>query len=78
MAFPYSASPDQNDQFWMVWNPNGNAPTFRHHHPEAAKVEAERLARLHPGQKFHVLALIGTCEFQAVKWQVFGEGEIPF
>ena len=67
-----------NEQFWLVWNPNGHAPTFQHTHPESARIEAERLSRMNPGQRFHVLALIGTCEFQAVKWQTFNADCIPF
>lgn len=46
--------------FWLVWNPQGNNPTFRHHSREAAQAEAERLARLAPGQRFYVLAALSV------------------
>jgi hypothetical protein len=42
-------------QFWFVWNPQGNAPTCRHGSEQSAINEAERLARLNPGQEFVVL-----------------------
>lgn len=44
-----------DEQFWMVWNPEGNAPTMPHDSESAARREAERLARNHIGQRFYVL-----------------------
>lgn len=41
--------------FWLVWNPNGSNPTFKHRTKESAVNEAERLAREHRGQTFVVL-----------------------
>jgi hypothetical protein len=41
--------------FWFVWNPDGRAPSFRHQTIESATQEAERLARLNPGNTFVVL-----------------------
>jgi hypothetical protein len=40
---------------WMIWNPQRHAPTYRHYSVEAAHSEAERLARLCPGEVFVVL-----------------------
>lgn len=42
-------------QFWMVWSPQGAAPRFIHTAGIEAQQEAERLATLHPGQRFYVL-----------------------
>lgn len=43
-------------RFWMVWNMSGEGiPWFQHFTEESAEVEAERLARKCPGQKFIVL-----------------------
>lgn len=44
-----------DEQFWMVWNPEGNAPTMPHDSEAGAIREAERLARAHMGQRFYVL-----------------------
>ncbi len=41
--------------FWLVWNPNNRNPTHRHSSEASATSEAERLARLHPGETFVVL-----------------------
>lgn len=44
--------------FWVVWNPSGRAPTYRHPSEERATAEAERLARTNPGETFVVLASV--------------------
>lgn len=46
--------------FWLVWNPNGRNPTFRHAFEENAIREAERLARDNPGETFVVLASVAA------------------
>lgn len=44
------------EPFWLVWCPTGSAPPSRRHHSvRAAQEEAERLARLAPGQDFYVV-----------------------
>jgi hypothetical protein len=45
-------------QFWMVWRRWGGAPTHQHDTEEGAAAEAERLARLHPGETFVVLEAV--------------------
>jgi len=45
---------------WFVWNPNGRVPHFEHSTTRNARLEAERLARQNPGQKF--LVLQSVCE----------------
>ena len=45
--------------FWLVWNPDGHAPTVKHSAVSKAFAEADRLAMLNPGQKFFVMAAIG-------------------
>lgn len=42
-------------KFWVVWNPDGQAPTMRHWTRLSADTEAQRLASLHPDQDFFVL-----------------------
>jgi glutathione S-transferase len=46
--------------FWLVWNPNGRSPTFRHPSEQNAVTEAERLARLNPGETFIVLESVSA------------------
>lgn len=48
------------EQFWMVWNPNRNPPAYRHTSQAAAEAEAERLARLNPGEHFIVLEAVSA------------------
>lgn len=43
------------NQFWLVWNIDGGAPTHKHDSEQSAITEAERLARLNPGVQFAVL-----------------------
>ena len=46
-------------QFWMVWCPNKNQPTYRHDTEAAAETEAERLAKANPGEHFIILEAVG-------------------
>lgn len=46
--------------FFMVWNPSGGSPVFRHSLRSQAVQEAERLARLHPEQVFFVLGAVSV------------------
>lgn len=71
--------------FWMVWSPQGRAPTHRHLSARSAKDEAERLASLNPGTEFIVLASVGTCVKREVQWtahvEPYGAGpddDLPF
>ncbi len=41
--------------FYLVWRDGGPAPTFKHKTVTAAEIEADRLARAHPGSEFYVL-----------------------
>lgn len=68
------------EKFWMVWNPSGRQPSFRHHSRESADTEAKRLAALNPGQQFFVLkAMTGwLAEATPVKPIKLERSEIPF
>lgn len=46
--------------FWVVSNPEGNVPFVRHQSRDLAQGEAERLARINPGQNFYVLASLSV------------------
>lgn len=51
-----------NPRFYMVWNPNGRAPTYRHDTYPQAMAEARRLAGLNPSEQFVVLAAVATAK----------------
>ena len=46
--------------FYVVWNPQGGSPRFRHDTSSSAQAEAERLAGQSPGQHFYVLAAVSV------------------
>jgi hypothetical protein len=51
---------DEKTAFWLVWSPrSGRPPKVRHPTEQAARGEAERLARMHPGRNYYVLACVG-------------------
>lgn len=66
-------------KFWMIWNPAGHAPVFKHFSFERAKAEAERLAEAHPDAEFYVLAAVAKCKrAPVVDWERIGADDIPF
>lgn len=69
-------------QFWMVWNPNRNPPTHRHDTEASAETEAERLAKLNPGEHFIILEAVGlrvVDNMQRVNLRDAGHfDEVPF
>ena len=54
-------------KFWIVWNPAGKNPKFRHTSEDSAKAEAARLATENPGVKFIVLESKRDYVFQGIK-----------
>lgn len=67
-------------QFWLVWHEDGGEPRVRHNSKQSALNEAERLAKLTPGERFFVLkATAGVVanepDLQRVK---FIDDPIPF
>lgn len=68
------------EQFWLVWNPSGRAPTYRHLSKASANTEARRLARLNPENTF--FALKASAGFRAeapgLKSVKFAVDPIPF
>jgi hypothetical protein len=69
------------DRFYMCLAENGtHPPRHRHSSPEAAKQEAERLART-IGGKVHVLASVASVEKTDVRWEKHepvSDDDIPF
>lgn len=70
------------ENFWIVWGNEGRTPTFKHTTEESARTEAERLARVAPGQVFHVMALVDSCKKNDVLWasemNIKNDDGIPF
>lgn len=63
---------------FYVYNPTTGYTKFPHKNRESAELEAARLARENPGQKFQVLAVISQCIKNDVTWERVDSGEIPF
>lgn len=51
--------------FYCVWNPKHGAPTYQHDTLHRATAEAERLAKLNPGQNFYVLGTMALATVPA-------------
>ena len=63
--------------FFVVWNPSGGNPRYRHTTERLARHEAIRLARENPGQSFFVLEAKSVSKsVEPVTTVVFDE--IPF
>ncbi len=65
------------EPFWVIWNPEGRNPAFKHTSPVEARAEAQRLARLNPGQEFYILRAESKCKLAEFQWEEAGE-YIPF
>ena len=46
---------EEEHEFWIVWNPRGQNPAYRHGSKESAEDEAERLALTNPRYRFYVM-----------------------
>ena len=68
------------ETFWMVWSPQGRAPTVRHVSLKQAEQEAERLFKLDPTCEFYVLQAVSKAEWAPIVRPVRFEQliEIPF
>lgn len=55
-----------NTKFYMVWSPQGSAPTKKHEYFDEAEAEAKRLANMNKDQQFYVLMAMSRIEFQSV------------
>lgn len=65
--------------FWVVWNPAGRTPTFKHYDQAEAVREAERLATANPGQKFIVLeSKTLICKTDLMRIDLRPDAETPY
>lgn len=66
-------------QFWLVWNPQSPSPPMhRHSTLDSATTEAERLARLHKGERFYVLEATHARVVDSMQRITLGEEVLPF
>lgn len=55
------------EKFWMVLG--SGTPAYRHPSKSTAIQEAERLARLNPGEEFVILESLAVCKKQDLLWE---------
>ena len=55
-------------KFWMITG-DGNSPKVRHASRQLAQNEAERLARLYPGQEFFILETVSLVQQPAAMYR---------
>lgn len=55
--------------FWMCYVEGMRSPSFKHLSLDAAKEEAERLARQELGKKVYILAALEYCQMTNLVWQ---------
>lgn len=60
------------DKFWMIYSPDGGTPRVQHKTLDAAKKEAERLARHCQDQRFYLLESVGSAVSKSppVQWEL--------
>lgn len=56
------------NKFWMVWMEGNRDPQHKHTSSHSAEMEAERLARLHPGRTLYILESVNACKVADVIW----------
>lgn len=71
---------EDSTPFWLVWNPTGFPPKYKHSSVESAEAEAARLARCNPGQEFFVLRPVSSTEKSDLTVRRFApaDQDIPF
>lgn len=69
----------RNEKFWVVWQPESGAPTYRHDSLESAQREAERLAEASQTREFYVLEAMSVSKKVTVQTVDLRDPEIlPF
>ncbi len=64
--------------FWLVWGINKTVPTFQHPSEQSAHTEAERLARMFPGEQFVVLESVAAITRTDIATVNLRPDSIPF
>lgn len=71
---------DDKSSFFVVWNPAGRNPSYRHGSYSAAEREAKRLASMNVGEEFFVLCAVSRSRrMEPVQTdRLVPEDDIPF
>ena len=69
---------DRKEPFWLVWNPAGRNPQYRHVTEDAARKEAFRLAAANPGHDVIVLEACACMRKTEITVTEYDRREIPF
>ncbi len=57
-------------ELYVIWNPKGKNPHYKHTSLEDAEKEAERLANANPNQEFYVLKAVKKAKgIVKVEWE---------
>lgn len=65
-------------RFWMVWSPQGGAPTYKHLTGAETDQVADRLSQNHAGRTFYALKAVGGCRFEKPEVRSFKMRPRPF
>lgn len=73
-------SDNKHHEFWMVYGEQQRSPVYEHLSYDAAKMEAQRLARNNPDKTFYVLKAVRGFVFaqQPVTEVEIDPNELPF
>jgi hypothetical protein len=58
---------------FFVWSPGGGQWKQKHTSYDSAQTEAERLAKVNPGQEFFVLGALGSAKIEIISHRIFKE-----
>ena len=65
---------NEEQKFWVVWNPTNRNPMVKHTYLKDAKAEALRLAAVNPREVFYVLRSVGKAEVINAIYEEIGKG----
>jgi len=61
---------ENKKEIYVIWNPKGQNPRYKHTSLEDAEKEAERLAKANPNQEFYVLKAVGKVKGSvSIEWE---------
>ena len=69
---------DNEEKFWVVWQPESGNPSRRHSSFELAHSEAKRLAECAPQREFYVLEAVCKAAKVSVVTTMLADPAMPF